>query len=570
MVERPASIIKELVENSLDAWATNIKITINDWWKSLISVEDNGTGIQLSDMDLLLERYATSKINGEQDLFNLQSYWFRGEALASIAEVSKTTVISKTEYSEIGSKLTKLDQEIIIKHMPVGFKHGTIVSIQDLFFNVPARLKFLKSAQTEFFYCYNYFVDVALLHYDKQFSFYKNDKAVFELAPVDGMLERIIQLFKKDRSKNLKEVTYQDEEYSLLWLVSDPSLTFGSWENIKIYVNSRPVSDKVIKRSLMDAYFRQIPSGEYPFAVLMLQAKPGMVDVNVHPRKLEVKFADSNKIYQIIHESLKKVFGIEKIIHLADSASHFSRDNFSNNNQQSTSSLFTGQDQEITIQQTNIFDQIQEQEVSQQENLLLWTYRIVGQLRDSYIVLESTEGLYYIDQHALAERIAFEKMKKAAQPKIKKYPPSFDDDSKLLQSEVLLQPLTIPIHAIANIQEKIDEINELGFDCALISENTLAVYAIPQIFGIYKVDIEKLFNHILYLDHITYDHVLDKIFASKACKTSIKAWDKLAYPQMVNLIKDGFEYIDWMFVCQHGRPFFVKIEKNSIDKFFDR
>jgi DNA mismatch repair ATPase MutL len=134
----------------------------------------------------------------------------------------------------------------------------------------------------------------------------------------------------------------------------------------------------------------------------------------------------------------------------------------------------------------------------------------------------------------------------------------------------LLQPITVAIHAIANIQEKIDEINLLWFDCSLISENTLAIYAIPQIFGIYKVDIEKLFNHILYLDTITYDHVLDKIFASKACKTSIKAWDKLAYPQMVNLIKDWFEHIDWMFVCQHGRPFFVKIEKDSIDKFFDR
>ncbi|HCY21185.1 TPA: hypothetical protein DIC40_05040 [Patescibacteria group bacterium] len=185
VVERPASVIKELVENSLDAGATHIKITVNDGGKSLISVEDNGTGIELSDMDLLLERYATSKINGEQDLYNLQSYGFRGEALASIAEVSKTSIISKTAYAEIATKLTKIEQSLVMKHVPVGFKHGTIVSIQDLFYNVPARLKFLKSSQTEYFYCYNYFVDVAMFHYDKHFTLLKNDKVAFDLPPTD-------------------------------------------------------------------------------------------------------------------------------------------------------------------------------------------------------------------------------------------------------------------------------------------------------------------------------------------------------------------------------------------------
>ncbi|HCB51557.1 TPA: hypothetical protein DEP21_03210 [Patescibacteria group bacterium] len=151
----------------------------------MISIEDDGSGIELSDMDLLLERYATSKINGEQDLYNLQSYGFRGEALASISEVSKTSVISKTAYSEIGTKLTKIEQSLVMKHVPVGFKHGTIVSIQDLFYNVPARLKFLKSSQTEYFYCYNYFVDVALYHYNKHFILAKNDKPVFDLPAAD-------------------------------------------------------------------------------------------------------------------------------------------------------------------------------------------------------------------------------------------------------------------------------------------------------------------------------------------------------------------------------------------------
>ena len=167
IVERPSSILKELVENSLDAWAQHIEITINDGWKSFLSVQDDWTGIELSDMDLLLERYATSKIQTDEDLYNISSYWFRGEALASISEVSKITIITKTKYSQIWTKLQKKWWDIITSHQAVWFEHWTIVEVEDLFFNVPARQKFLKSAQTEYFYCYTYFVNIALRHVDK-------------------------------------------------------------------------------------------------------------------------------------------------------------------------------------------------------------------------------------------------------------------------------------------------------------------------------------------------------------------------------------------------------------------
>jgi len=177
-------------------------------------------------MELLFERYATSKIYGEQDLFNLSSYGFRGEALASIAEVSKITLISKTAYSEIGTKITKLGMTPIIKHQPVGFDHGTIVTIQDLFYNVPARLKFLKSSQTEFFYCYNYIVDIALMHPDKLFIFKKNDKVVFDLQPRNSFLERLQDIYKKDRSPHIKELQHTIDELSLYGIVGNAQLLF--------------------------------------------------------------------------------------------------------------------------------------------------------------------------------------------------------------------------------------------------------------------------------------------------------------------------------------------------------
>jgi len=555
IVERPASILKELVENSLDAGATQIKIDIHDGGKSLISVEDNGSWIELSDMDLLFERYATSKIYGEQDLFNLSSYGFRGEALASIAEVSKTTVISKTEYSEIGSKITKLWMDPIIKHQPVGFKHGTIVTIQDLFYNVPARLKFLKSSQTEFFYCYNYVVDIALMHPDKTFIFKKNDKVIFDLQPRDSLMERITDIYKKDWSSHIKEIQHTEEELSIYGIIGNAQLLFGSAENIKIYVNKRPVQDKIIRKALMDAYYRQIAPGEYPLAFLMIDAKPSFVDVNVHPRKLEVKFADSRKVYDIVHANVQKALGEQRISTISQ---QFSRSEVSLQPNIQSSSMFWAKDFwdiQATVTQANIFAPSEQEQLRDRE---IGDYKVIGQLRNSYIIMESSEALYYIDQHALAERILFEKIK------------FWIKNTDWPSSEILLQPITIQVANIPNLDEKLDEINALWFDVSMIGENKVAIYSVPQVFSVYKIDMEKIFNHILYLDQITFDYILDKIFATHACKVSIKAGDRLSLPEMSNLVKEWLQAISWLFVCQHGRPFFIKTEKWDIDKFFDR
>ncbi len=203
--------------------------------------------------------------------------------------------------------------ENVIKHLGVPFQHGTLITVEDLFYNVPARLKFLKSAQTEFYYCYNYFVDVALYHYDKAFVLKKNDKLVFDLKPARELQTRILDLFKKDWGEKLIPLTKKIENLTLTGVVSDASLRFGSGENIKIYVNSRPVQDKIIRKALLDAYLRQLAPGEYPMAILMLEMEPSEVDVNVHPAKLQVKFADSQKIYQVVYQTITELLGKNKI-----------------------------------------------------------------------------------------------------------------------------------------------------------------------------------------------------------------------------------------------------------------
>ena len=588
IVERPSSILKELVENSLDAWAQHIEITVNDWWKSFLSVQDDGTWIELSDMDLLLERYATSKIETDEDIYNISSYWFRGEALASISEVSKITILTKTQYAQIWTKLQKKWLDIITNHVAVWFDHWTIVEVEDLFFNVPARQKFLKSAQTEYFYCYSYFVNIALRHVDKSLTLKRNNRIIFDLKPTD-LIWRIADLFKQDRRKNLKEFDTKTDLVHLHGVISDPSLRFWSAENIRIYVNWRPIQDKIIKKALMDAYSRQITPWEYPFAILKLDVDPKIVDVNVHPSKLQVKFADSQIIFQLVYNTIIETLWQNKISHqtqhytfnipnqnfyynqnnwvwkensklLDQIASDFWETQLSNTPTSEQIKLF-----DEAIKTTNITNNLTQSLFwlnSLNEwttwnkffNEEIWEYKIIWQLRNSYIVIESNDALYYIDQHALAERIAFETMKK----------------EQNLNPEVLLQPLKYEITNIPNLPEKIEELNQLWFDISMLWENIIIIYAIPNIFVTNPVDLMTLFNHVLYLEKITFDHLIDWVYATKACKTSIKAWNKLSIPQMEELVKNWFEKIPWMFVCQHWRPFFVRIEKKEIDWFFDR
>ena len=598
IVQRPASLLKELVENSLDAWATKIEININDWWKTFLSVQDDGSWIELSDMDLLLERYATSKIATEKDLYSLESYWFRWEALASIAEVSKITVLTKTQYAEIWTKLVRRWNENVIRHMGVPFNHGTLITVEDLFYNVPARLKFLRSSQTEFYYCYNYFLDVALFHYDKAFVLKKNDKVIFDLKPVDELQPRILDLYKKDWGEKLITFSQKDEWISMAGILSDSSLRFWSAENIKIYVNARPVQDRVVRRALLDAYSRQIAPWEYPMAIIMLEVDPSSVDVNVHPWKLEVKFSDSQKVYQFVHDGVQETLWKHKIwaagVEFFKNQEKQSDASFSSawwdrgessaswmsQSFQKTSSWkpdFTSmfdavslweQSESRKVQQSMLgFDtpkaQISQfwsfdQQTQPQEEFLfhpdIWEYQILWQAWNSYIVLQSDTALYWIDQHALAERIAFEKMKL----------------SQDHTPESLLQPLKFEITQIPNLSEKIEELNALWFEISMLSDSVVVIYSIPKVFVQYPVDMQLLLNHVLYLEKITFEHLLDWIYATKACKGSIKAWHKLSYLQMQQLVKDWFEHIPWMFVCQHWRPFFIKMWKWDIDKLFDR
>ena len=553
IVERPASVVKELVENSLDANAKNIVVEVIDWWKKLIKVSDDWMWISKQDLPMTIERYATSKISSYEDIEKILTYWFRGEALAAISEVSKFKIISKTTEEDIAWQLKKIGKDIKLLPSSVGFQHWTVVYVQDLFYNVSVRRKYLKSWKTEFHYIKSLMLNYALTNENIWLKLISEWKKIYDFPIVSNLWDRVLDIFWEDIFRNLLYFENYKNKIKVYGFAWNSQLSFQNSDNIYLFVNKRPVNDKILKKAILQAYYRQIPPGEYPFIILYLEVDPLLVDVNVHPRKLEVRFKDPNSIYNFVYNSISDILWKEKISFVSLDDVKVSKEN-EYKAELTKLPLNFSSDVSISPKNNNLeFDSWDEV-----NNVL--DFKIIWQLWNSYILLEDESNLYIVDQHALAERIIFEKIKK-------------DIKKSWLKPTPLLSPLILelPLHFTnSQIEEKIKKLNELGFDIWLIWDRKITIWSVPSVFSKYKIEISKLVIDLLWESEININKLLDHIWATKACKAAIKAWDKLSFEEMKKLIEDWFEYISWQFVCQHWRPSFVKIPKEKIDKMFDR
>lgn len=565
IVERPASICKELLENALDAGASHIVLQIYGWWKDRIQIEDDGVGIAQDDLWLVLTRYATSKIQDEEDLYNLSSYGFRGEALSSIAEVSQVTIMTKTAQDSVATKLSNATWALSMVPVPVAWTHGTTVIIENLFYNVPVRQKFLKSPQTEYFYCYDVFLGYALMHWDKHWVLYKDSKVVYDLPICSDFLDRFRQLFKEDWINHLRILDFDNSALRLYWVFSDTALTFGSPEHIKMYVNHRPVQDRILKKAIMQAYDRQLANWLYPLAFLFVDIPSDAVDVNVHPRKQEVRFADPGSMYQCVYQAIRSALGDQKIMQVDnEQLDKLASSSFTHHSLYTslTDALvwpwsrlpFSFEPQVSLDASIPSVDDVIVSHIPENVSIPL-QWRIIGQLRDMYILLEDNDFLYFADQHALAERIAYERMKKYVHTN---------------SWHQLLQPISVDISPGYLIEDYERILQSLWFDVAVLWEKQIVVYGVPMFFVDYTDDLEQIVRVIMTLENPTYDLIADALYAQKACKASIKAWQRLYPQEMQSLIKQWLETIPWMFVCQHGRPFMRRFDKWDMDKLFHR
>ena len=553
IVERPYSVVKELIENSLDAGANNIKVEVLKWWKKLIKVSDDWLWIQKDDLPLTIENFATSKIFSLQDIYNLDSFWFRWEALYTISEVSKFRIITKNYEKEkktvknIWRKLEKIDNNININPVPVNFDHWTEVFVEDLFYNLPVRKKFLKSDATEFKYIYELLQVYSIKYYDKSFSLINNDKINFSYESKSDLISRLSDIYPKEWVENYLNFEFVNDSIKLYWIMWKSILKFNS-SMIKIFVNWRYVRDKIINKAVLQAYSRRIEPWMFPFAIIFLELDSSLVDVNVHPRKEEVKFLDPWIIYNLILNTLKSKLESKKWIE--DKSNYVNiGDSIKSNNyvrHKDNKNIINNQSLWIDFSE-NIFSSIKDN-----SNLDI---NIIGQIFESYILFTKWNELYIVDQHAVAERIIFEKMKKEY------------DSSNI---SLLSVPLTFDIKW--NLQGNIDKMKEMWFDISLFWKKKVIVYAVPSVLEKYNIEISSLINSLLYskLEDLWIDKMLEQVFATKSCKIAIKANRKLSIEEMRQLILDWEKFIDGFFVCQHGRPSVVKIGKNDIDKLFDR
>jgi len=589
IVERPVSIVKELVENSLDAGATQIAMEISAGGKKLIKIQDNGSGMTQEDLQLSIERYATSKLDETSDIELIESYGFRGEALASVSEVSVFRIQTRqadAPESWIWYELYRSEWRYEIKQIPFAREQGTTVFVEDVFHHIPAREKFLKTDSTERNYIKKMFLQYALVHRDKKWSLIKDGKPVYDFLPAESLMERILAVTKKDRENKLKPLAYKDKQLELYGVAGDASLHFATGQYFWLFVNGRPVQDRVLKSAVMEAYKRQIVPGSHPFVCLFVEIDPRQVDVNVHPRKLEVKFLDPGSVHTRVKETIRGAIGNQKVNYAAfnqkavrewSSSSDWERFNASQYRQYQASlsesqiqwiknvgdmrngspqTMFHPSDlDKVHLEQSQLWTELTL--ISDQES-----YTLIGQLRQSYILLQAPDALVYIDQHALAERIAFEQMKKKIA-------------ADGFHSEVLLQPLSLEIPKDIDIESKIELLSSIGFDASTLSEQKLVIYAIPRVFHERKVDIELIINRVRWAENTTtgpelFSLMVDEMVWMKACKASIKAGQKLSHEEMKQLVQDWFTYIPGMFVCQHGRPSAVRIQKGNVDGLFER
>lgn len=531
VVENPASMVKELLENSLDANAKNIFISVEDGG-TYVKIVDDGVGMEISDIYLSIERHATSKLRTKEDIFNLNTFGFRGEALASISAVSKMTLTSKTNDMKIGHRIIVLGGNIL-KTIDTACKTGTTIEIRDLFYNTPARKKFLKKEQTESNNIKDIVSKIALANYNVAIKLEINGKLSISTSG-NGMENTIFEIFGKNIFKNLKKF-----EYGYL---GTEEIFRGSKNYIYTYVNSRYCKSNLIERAVIDGYYTKLMKNKYPFAIIFYDVNPSEIDVNVHPSKKIIKFSDDKIVYKQIRTAIEDFF-------------------YKDDRKTWTPTSYTEKTKSINVSENVISDNTKNTYIqslfSNVEEDKSLDFEILAQVFDTYIVVKNKESIDFYDQHALHERIRYEELKK-------RYTENKMTSKKLLIPEII-EFTTSDKDVIIN---NIDIFKDFGFDIDEISEKEIVVREVPDF------ELRNTTQNIIkaIIDSLSHNYeikdIREKIIISMACRSAIMAGQKLKIEEMNALVKKIHEINK--FNCPHGRPVISKITKEYLDKLAKR
>ena len=545
VVDNPASVIKELIENSIDAKSKSIKIFIEDGGKKSILILDDGYGMHKEDLINAFERFATSKIENEEDLENINTLGFRGEALPSISSVSKITIKSKNN-KNIGH-LLEIDGGKILDSKPDSIDKGTSIHVKNLFFNVPARLKFLKKDTTEYQKILVLFKVFALSNPEISFSLYNEKKEIYHL-PSSNLESRIINIYGTDYKNSLIEVDFIQDEFKVSGYIGNLSLVKKRRGNQFTFINGRYILNPLINQTVYNSYDSLISRGEFPFFLLNLKLNNSFIDVNVHPKKTEIKFKNELQIQHIVKKSVSKALKnkIEVIPNL-----YTPKENY---NSQIIDLPFN----ELNKNRNDISKETIDKMFTN-NNLALSKDMKVWQIHNKYILTEISSGLIVIDQHVAHERILYEMAKKSL-------------DGNGLNSQKLMFPITINYtpEDFNNLLDILPYLNKIGFDIREFGNNSVIIEGSPPELsnGKEKEVIDDILDNFIEHKQLNSSFI-DYMAATYSCKAAIKAGDKLDESECINLIDKLFS-TKHPYYCPHGRPIIINLSINDLDKRFER
>ncbi|MCQ2545989.1 MAG: DNA mismatch repair endonuclease MutL [Clostridia bacterium] len=576
VIDRPVSIVKELVENSLDAGATAITIEIRDGGISYIRITDNGCGIPADQAELAFRRHATSKITSEKDLDCIGTLGFRGEALASICAVARVELITKTADAKAGCRVITEGSEIL-ENSQTGCPDGTTITVRDLFFNVPARHKFLNSAASESRRIIDFASRIALSYPDVRFNVINGSNTVFTTSGRGNILANIMSIYGSDIGKGLIPVEKTENGFMLRGFVSDPGTTLPSRNRQIFCVNGRIIASSVMERALDKAYKERMFQGRFPIAFLFLAMPPEKLDVNIHPTKREVRFDDNAEVEDFVQRAVSQSLQVEEAIPSAVKTPEMNEKPFvyepagkseplvkpvekteDKSEQVDIKSLLTTLRDE-SDKSLNRESKIEEIRPAEMRPFEFDDLNVIGSVFNTYIACQSEDTFYLIDQHAAHERIFYERLLK-----------QYNSEEKAQQQ--LMLPLNFNVSADVSATEDswISAVRNMGYDIEFFGNNTYIVREIPAFMEMSEAEnfLNDLFNEFSLKPDLGKSSVLDKIIM-RSCKSAVKAGELLADDE-ISALFDQLKQCSNPFSCPHGRPTFVKITKHEMERMFKR
>ncbi len=578
VVEKCASVVKELVENSIDAGATSITVDLLNGGLKEIKITDDGSGMEHDDAVLSFQRHATSKLTREDDLFFINTLGFRGEALPSIASVSEVDLV--TCASDVGTHILIKGGKVEVDE-PSHARKGTIISVRNLFYNTPARLKYLKSEQYELANSVSFIEKLALSYPGIKFTLTNNEKVLVKTSGSEQLLKTIHEIYGLNVSSNMIEVKASNDDYDMEGFICKPEVLKSNRNYMITIVNGRVVKNNDLNRAINDAYFRYKPDSKFPIVVLKFYTDPTLIDVNIHPTKQDIKLSKTNELYDLIvntiSDRLKEVLLIpnalkEKEI-LSDAVLPKSMvkepevkpDDSGDQIQldfQISENVSTKEEKTAVVGKKELkgnFKSIANRVLNPEFKLL--DLHVIGQVLGTYIVCQNDEGMYLIDQHAAKERVNYEIVEESFR-------------NKKIDTIESLIPITIELSSsdFLLIKERMDLLAELGFIVEEFGINTFKVISHPIWLkeGFEEEVIRNIFDEIILLgDQFDRLRFQNRIIATIACKMSVRANTPLSIESMEEIIKELVQCKN-PYNCAHGRPTIVKFSTYELERMFKR